>query len=70
MTWAEHALAGDIVIAIGQISVTEKRQLDRLARAGSLRKWRGYWHPVTGGGFGVGPLKTCWGTPAALDSIA
>jgi hypothetical protein len=50
-----------VVVSIGQLSAADKRTLDRAAKAGTISKWRGYWHPVRGAPFGIGPLKTCYG---------
>ena len=55
------ALAGDVIVNIGQIDKPTARQLDRLVRAGTLIKWRGKWFPVAGAPWGLGPDKTCWG---------
>lgn len=53
--------ANEVIPCIGQVSATEKRALDKAARRGEIDKWRGYWFPVAGAPFGVGPLKTCYG---------
>lgn len=52
--------AGDVVCNIGQVDAETKRELNKLVRKGKARKWRGYWHPVAGANYGIGPLKTCW----------
>lgn len=31
--------------------------------------WRGAWCPQAGASFGLGPLKTCYGTHAARDVL-
>lgn len=56
-----------VVCDIGQIDANAKRALRRAVAAGTLAQWRGYWHPVAGAPFGIGPLKTCYGTAAARD---
>lgn len=55
------ALAGDVIVDIGQVEKPTRRELDKLARLGVLLKWRGKWFPVAGAAFGLGPDKTCWG---------
>lgn len=55
------AMNGNVIVNIGQIAPQTVRQLDKLVRAGTLVKWRGYWYPVAGASFGIGPLKSCWG---------
>ena len=57
----QAALDGKVICDIGQVDRATRRQLDKMVRAGDLQKWRGYWHPVPGAQFGIGPLKTCWG---------
>lgn len=57
----ERALAGDVLCNVGQVAPETERALNKLVRTGVLLKWRGYWHPVPGASFGIGPLKTCWG---------
>lgn len=52
--------AGAVICNTGQISKADQRELDRAVRSGRARKWRGYWHPVPGASWGIGPLKTCW----------
>lgn len=54
-------LAGEVLVQISQIAPETVKQLDKLARAGTLVKWRGKWFPVAGAAFGLGPDKTCWG---------
>lgn len=51
---------GDVICDTGQISPEERRMLEREARKGRARKWRGHWHPVPGASWGIGPLKTCF----------
>lgn len=63
----EAALAGEVLVNIGQFSPADVRALDKLVRAGTLAKWRGYWFPLAGAQYGVGPLKACWGLPAIRD---
>ena len=60
----DRALAGEVIVAIGQIDRDARRELDREVRAGHLERWRGYWAPVAGASMGLGPLKTCWGLPS------
>lgn len=55
------ALAGEVIVNIGQIAPDTEKQLNKLVRAGTLLKWRGKWYPVAGASFGLGPDKTCWG---------
>jgi hypothetical protein len=50
-----------VVPMIGQASTKERTALDRAVRRGEIEKWRGYWFPVAGAPFGIGPLKTCYG---------
>lgn len=63
-----RALAGEVICNIGQIAPDTEKQLNKLARAGTLVKWRGYWFPVAGASFGIGPLKTCWGLASKYAS--
>lgn len=59
-------LAGrEVECDIGQVKGAWKKALEREVRAGRLTKWKGHWFPVAGANFGLGPLKTCYGTPAA-----
>lgn len=56
--WLARALAGHVV-DIGQLTAIDRRTLDKAARAGLLRKYRGHWstlHPE----YGMGGLKTIW----------
>ena len=63
-----EALAGEgVIVDIGQVKGLWKRQLDHEVRAGRLVKWAGKWFPIAGGRHGIGPDKTCYGTPAARD---
>lgn len=57
----DEALAGDVICNIGQVDEPTKRALDKLVRVGTLLKWRGYWYPVAGACYGIGPPKSCWG---------
>ena len=67
----DAALSGEVVCNIGQIQPETIKTLNRLVRAGSLHKWRGYWYPVTGADWGIGPLKTCWGSnPRVYEGAA
>jgi hypothetical protein len=64
-------LAGDRVIAdIGQVNGAWKRALEKEVRAGRLAKWRGHWYPTAGAPWGIGPLKTCYGTPEIAAHFA
>ena len=54
-------LSGKVVCNIGQVIKADKRRLEKLVKAGTINKWRGYWYPVPGASYGMGPLKTCWG---------
>lgn len=58
-----------VVCDIGQLTTTDRRRLDAEVRRGALAKWRGYWFPVAGASYGIGPLKTCYG-PARLPDAA
>lgn len=63
-------LSGEEVVAdIGQVKGLWKRLLEKEVRSGRLTKWRGYWHPVPGAAHGIGPLKTCYGTPGAYQHV-
>lgn len=57
----DKALAGEVICNIGQVDKPTARALDKMWRAGTLLKWRGFWYPVAGASYGIGPLKTCWG---------
>lgn len=59
-----RVLAGQEVIAdIGQVKGAWKQALTREVRCGRLTTWKGHWFPAAGAPFGMGPLKTCYGTP-------
>ena len=62
-------LNGAVICNVGQIDKANQRALNRLVRDGVLVKWRGYWHPVSGASFGIGPLKTCWALPCVRAGI-
>ena len=62
------ALAGDVIVNIGQITSDTERALNKLVREGTLLKWRGKWFPVAGASFGIGPDKTCWGLASKFDA--
>lgn len=64
------ALDGEVVVNIGQVTPGEKRVLAQAVRAGKLTTWRGRWFPVAGAPVGIGPLKTCWGTPEVAAYFA
>ncbi len=64
----DEALAGKVICNIGQVSAEAARKLDAMVKRGELAKWRGYWYPNAGANFGIGPLKSCWGLPAYLNS--
>ncbi len=64
-------LAGrDVIPNIGQVRGAFKAALEREVKAGRLAKWKGKWHPVAGAPFGLGPDKTCYGTPAIAAAFA
>jgi len=65
-----RALEGEVVVNIGQVGPLSRKALDRAVRAGKLAKWRGYWFPIAGASFGIGPLKTCWSTPEVAAQFA
>lgn len=62
--------AGEVLVNIGQIGTDVQRALDRAVKQGSVRKWRGYWFPVAGAHFGIGPLKSCYALPETADRFA
>lgn len=64
-----HALAGNVLVNIGQVTPQERRQLDAEVRAGRLVRWPGYWHPIAGAPFGIGLLETCWSTPEVAEYL-
>lgn len=67
----DDVLAGrDVVPDIGQVKGAWKRQLEKEVKAGRLTKWRGKWFPCAGSPFGIGPDKTCYGTPELRDYFA
>ncbi len=65
-----RALAGEVICNIGQIGDFSRNVLNRAVKAGQLVKWRGYWFPVAGAAWGIGPAKTCWGTPETRARLA
>ena len=58
--WLQAAQEG-VICDVGQIPHLWRGRLDRAAKAGKIAKWRGYWYPVAGASYGMGPLKTCFG---------
>ena len=63
-------LAGrDVVPDIGQVKGAWGSALKREVKAGRLITWKGYWYPVAGAPRGIGPLKTCYGTPEAAATL-
>lgn len=74
MTETAHDIVAAALAAvipdIGQISHVDKLALGRAVRAGTLAKWRGYWFPHAGAPVGLGPLKTCYGSPEAAAYFA
>lgn len=64
-------LAGEDVVAdIGQVKGAWKAALEKEVRAGRLAKWKGCWFPTAGAPGGIGPLKTCYGTPELAAHFA
>lgn len=63
------ALDGEVVVDIGQVGPLSRDVLKQAVRAGRLVTWRGKWFPIAGAQYGIGPLKTCWGTPEAYAAI-
>lgn len=57
----DRALTGYVICNIGQIEPRDRRILESAVRHKQIVKWRGYWHPVAGASYGIGPLKTCYG---------
>jgi hypothetical protein len=55
------AVAGDVIVDIGQLAPATVRELNKLVRRGMLLKWRGKWYPTPGAAYGLGSDKTCWG---------
>ena len=66
--FVQAALDGEIVCNIGQVDTAAKRELDRLAKIGTLTKWRGHWYPDPRWPEGLGPLKSCWALPEARNA--
>lgn len=66
-TLADVLAGRDVVVNIGQVKGAWKRQLHREIAAGRLVTWKGKWFPVAGAPVGIGPDKTCYGTPALRD---
>jgi len=71
----EHVLADvlagrKVIPDIGQVKGLWKQMLQAEVRAGRLVTWRGKWHPVAGAAWGVGPDKTCYGTPEMRDCLS
>jgi hypothetical protein len=64
------ALAGEVVVDIGQVGPLSRKALDRAVRAGKLVRWRGKWFPLAGAPFGIGPDKMCWSTPETAARCA
>lgn len=63
-------LAGrEVIPNIGQVKGAWKKALDKEVKAGRLVTWKGHWFPLAGASFGIGPLKTCYGTPEARDAL-
>lgn len=68
--WLADVLAGrDVEVDIGQVKGAWRKALQREVRAGRLVTWRGRWFPIAGARFGIGPLKTCYGTVTARDLL-
>ena len=70
----EHMLADvlagrDVVPDIGQVNGAWKAALTREVKAGRLVTWKGHWFPVAGAPWGIGPLKTCYGTAEAAEAL-
>lgn len=66
-----EVLAGrDVIPNIGQVKGVWKRQLEKEVKAGRLAKWKGKWYPVAGASWGLGPDKTCYGTPELRDHFS
>ena len=59
-----------VIPDIGQIDHQSKLALNRMVRAGTIAKWRGYWYPEAGAPYGMGSLKTCYGPPEIRDYFA
>lgn len=58
-----------VICDTGFLTDEAVRALNRECRTGGLVKWRGHWRPVAGASFGIGPLKTCYGTPEAKAQL-
>jgi hypothetical protein len=56
-----------VVPDIGQIDAASMKTLRQLVKTGALASWRGKWYPHAGAPFGIGPDKTCYGTPAMKE---
>lgn len=68
---AEAAIgAGEVLVNIGQIGSDVQRLLDRAVKQGTVRKWRGYWFPIAGAHFGIGPVKSCYALPFVADNFS
>jgi hypothetical protein len=50
------------VVDLGQVPAWMKKQLDAMAEAGSLVRYRGHWNTLLPN-MGMGPLKTIWAVP-------
>lgn len=61
---------GDVLVNIGQVDAALQKSLDLSVKTGLIVKWRGYWHPVPGAHFGIGPLKSCYGLPEVAEHFA
>lgn len=74
MITKEHAETtlghGEVLVDIGQIGADLQKSLDLAVKRGMIVKWRGYWHPVAGAHFGIGPLKSCYGLPEVGEHFA
>lgn len=64
------ALAGTVIVDIGQIAPETAKQLNKLVKTGTLIKWRGKWYPVAGASFGIGPDKTCYTAAPTIEAEA
>lgn len=60
----------DVVADIGQVKGVWRNALKKEVRAGRLATWRGKWFPLAGAPGGLGPDKTCYGTPEMRDYFA
>lgn len=68
MYWLERAQK-EVVVDCGQISKSDRGRLDRAAKKGMLDKWRGYWYPLPGASYGIGPIKTCFGPVGSKETL-